>query len=744
MSKRTSITLFTTLLGAVSACTPEITVEPTPVIVEASNCCCDAGGSSPDMFMGEEDMPDDQDMFMGEDMGEDMGEQDMPDDDMGSCSFTPPGPVTPKDCTADIDRIQIDPVVEWSWPFDESEEVGSVMMTPVVGNIDRSGPPDIVFAAYNQGNTIGKIVALKGDGTGELWSFTSVQDVFGHQYDVPRETTPNVVNPVTATGIALGDIDADGEPDVCFAGETAQAMVVCVNGKDGSFKWASAPGPMGSDYSWAYPAIANIDGQGEAEVVLADHIYKGGDGSLFAAPSTLRGIGTFANPALGQRLGAISVPVDLDGDGVQELVAGKTIYEYDGTQTLQVLYEDALPDGFPAVADLDLDSRPEIVRTAHTPNMGSQLVVVDWDANQGWHSEMMPLALPDTPARTFGGPPTIADFDASPNMAGVNYPEIAVAGSEFYQVYDVQVTVNDPATLDNSISLAYKWSPALSNRDATSSATGSAVFDFEGDGNAEVVYADQQQLFILDGATGSNRIVSTTAFDAMEHCSATVHEYPVIVDADGDEQTEIVLGSNHVRADGSQLYTSDCNENRDWRGIRVISSKKDDWVYSRKVWNQHAYSISNINDDLSVPLAPAANWLTWNNFRTADAADAPIKLRPDLEALGFQSCDCNEDTVTVAFSFGNASSQDINSPFTVGLHDANNNVVLYQQQVASLQSGGSMLVGPITLNAWQWMNASIEVRIDDTVVPGVSYGQVLECSERNNSLALGSWPCESM
>ena len=39
--------------------------------------------------------------------------------------------------------------------------------------------------------------------------------------------------------------------------------------------------------------------------------------------------------------------------------------------------------------------------------------------------------------------------------------------------------------------------------DASSRRTGSSVFDFEGDGVAEVVYADEETLWVFDGSTGS-------------------------------------------------------------------------------------------------------------------------------------------------------------------------------------------------------------------------------------------------
>jgi hypothetical protein len=43
----------------------------------------------------------------------------------------------------------------------------------------------------------------------------------------------------------------------------------------------------------------------------------------------------------------------------------------------------------------------------------------------------------------------------------------------------------------------------------------------------------------------------------------------------------------------------------------------DNWVVTRKVWNQHAYSVTNIEEDGTVPRAPQRNWTVagLNNFR---------------------------------------------------------------------------------------------------------------------------------
>ena len=115
------------------------------------------------------------------------------------------------------------------------------------------------------------------------------------------------------------------------------------------------------------------------------------------------------------------------------------------------------------------------------------------------------------------------------------------------------------------------WTHEISDR--TSNMTGSAVFDFEGDGYSEVVYAGEQNLWVFSGVDGVARLRDNSHYSCW-------FENPVIVDVDRDGQVEIVVV--------------------DYNGVRVLGDASESWVSARSVWNQHAYSITNINDDLSI------------------------------------------------------------------------------------------------------------------------------------------------
>jgi hypothetical protein len=54
-------------------------------------------------------------------------------------------------------------------------------------------------------------------------------------------------------------------------------------------------------------------------------------------------------------------------------------------------------------------------------------------------------------------------------------------------------------------------------------------------------------------------------------------------------------------------------------GVRVYRDARDRWASSRTIWNQHAYHVTNVDEDGTIPRTSAvrANWSdpTLNNFR---------------------------------------------------------------------------------------------------------------------------------
>ena len=139
-------------------------------------------------------------------------------------------------------------------------------------------------------------------------------------------------------------------------------------------------------------------------------------------------------------------------------------------------------------------------------------------------------------------------------------------------------------------------------QDCSSAATGSSVFDFDGDGSAEVLYGDEQRLRIYKGSDG------TVLFQTC-NTTGTLREFPLVADVDSDGHADIIAVSNSYSG-------IKCDETKQ-RGIRVFGDSKGNWVRTRRVWNQHAYHVTNVNEDGSIPGPQQVNWTTpgLNNFR---------------------------------------------------------------------------------------------------------------------------------
>ena len=187
--------------------------------------------------------------------------------------------------------------------------------------------------------------------------------------------------------------------------------------------------------------------------------------------------------------------------------------------------------------------------------------------------------------------------------------EIGVASLDHYSVFETNG--------------ALKWTRII--HDYSSGITGSSVYDFEGDGRAEVVQADELNLWVFDGATGAVLLRDEG------HGSGTHIEYPLIADVDRGGQVEIILTSNNHRYPDRRT------------GITVLGDRRKNWVTGRPVWNQHSYHITNVGDDLSIPRQQVPHWLEGNNtFRQGGfgtrGARAAADLRPALVDLCDDTC----------------------------------------------------------------------------------------------------------
>ncbi|MDP2315810.1 MAG: hypothetical protein Q8P41_23135 [Pseudomonadota bacterium] len=618
----------------------------------------------------------------------------------------------------------LDMVIEWELArLDELPEYGHVLMAPVVGplldgdgdgDVDATDPPNVVVVTDDGGadadNSHGVLRVIDGrDGT--LLVSVSRTDwesyqVFPYRYsnaalgDIDGDGVPEIVVVATVvggppvegggddtappedtgvppegdTGIVVRPGLPDGAPPPAPPPPEAEAgpCRVAAYAPDGTLRWlAEEPAlPCGGHA----PALADLEGDGTVEVIVGATVLDGATGDE-------RSSGQFGagRPARFTEAGWMSFAADLDGDGAQEVVTGSTIYAADGTVVCQT-YED---DGFPAAADLDGDGAGDLVVVAN-----------------GWlrvFDATCALTM-ETPLGSagIGGPASLGDLDAD------GLPEIGVASAEAYTVYEADGTV--------------VWSVPTS--DASSSTTGASFFDFEGDGILEVVYADEVALWVLDGQTGDVRLMDDT------HSSRTLHDYPVVVDVDGDGQTEIVVPNGGTHSDAAAF------------GLYVLGSVDGSWPTNRPVWNQHAYSVTNIADDLSVPASPVPNWPTWNTFRSGTVDPVQGGSAPDAVPVA-EVClaECDGGTWRLDVRVGNEGLAGLRAAVPVTLY-ADGVVVETQWTTAVVASAGVSETLRFTMAAAA-ATGDLRVVVDDD---GLGGERVVECLEANNPLTLAA--CE--
>lgn len=596
--------------------------------------------------------------------------------------------------------------VEWATTtLGDLPEYAHVLMAPVVGplrdldgdgDVDADDPPCIAIVADDGGgdgqSTRGVLRVLDGrDGTplGSVALLTEDDaQIFPYRYsnlalgDLDHDGVPEIVAVVTVNEGPPGDPGGSGEdtgPPDDGGGDTGGGGIVVRPGAplpppaegpcrvaaftpELALKWlAEEPALTCGGHA---PALADLEGDGTVEVIVGAALFEGATGAWRGSGSAGGG-----RPLGFPEAGWMSFAVDLDGDGVQEVVSGDAVYAPDATTRCTTGY----PDGFPAAADLDGDGVGELVVAASG-------VLRVFDASCALRSEVALVGA------GIGGPPSVGDLDAD------GLPEIGVASAEAYAVFEADGTL--------------RWSVPTS--DASSSTTGAAFYDFDGDGGLEVVYADETALWILDGATGTVRLQDDS------HSSRTLHELPVIVDVDGDGATEIVVPNGGAHTDDPAV------------GLYVLGSADGSWTTNRRVWNQHAYAIVNVDDDLGIPRAPASSWPTWNTFRSGTIDPVGGGALPDAVPV-FEVCDpaCETGRLLVDVAVGNGGM----SPLRAGVP-----VTLYVDGAPVETARTSAVVAPgemsEPLRFEVWPGREVRVVVDDD---GRGFGRVVECSETNNA-----------
>ena len=559
----------------------------------------------------------------------------------------------------------VTPVVqcEWAGPpaGDPTEGSARIYTAPIVADLNLDLDPDRL-----QPSIVVTTWEVNDDArTGTLRVFDG--RTCEEQLHVGGDDDPDEANrPAYGTQWAVGDLDGDvptgGHPEIVGLHRTSHgastplalyAFRVDAAGPSAERAWYGRDCETGTMVTFSSnkanygPGLWDLDDDGLPEVVI-DTLVFDADGCLLNAYEDFDYIDH----------GRMVAVADVDHDGIMELVAGDRLAEWDPVSTEWVDEPYFARDltthqpGHVAVVDVGQYST---LADAPLPNQLPEIIVVsaetltfDPDSTGTIRVQTLdgtvvfgPLPLYHTAPETsggHGGAPTASDFD------GDGQVELAAAANQYYAVYDPDcdaalggaspaarpggacTRAADMADLPDGM----LW--AQESQDRSSSGTGSSVFDFNGDGRAEAVYGDECYVRVYDGASGEV-IYSAPA------ANGTGFELPTIVDVDGDFATEIVVArsSNSGSCPSPDPLFADSGAFAVSSGFAILRDPEDRWAPSRPVWNQHAYSITNVTDDARIPRTSETqiNWLDpeLNNFRQNTQGELGVLNIADLTVV---------------------------------------------------------------------------------------------------------------
>jgi hypothetical protein len=469
--------------------------------------------------------------------------------------------------------------------------------TPLVARLSGSPAPEIVSLRLNQFP-----ITLNGHDGSERgdWPFPAA--------------CPGAWLDHGPMALALGNVDDD-------AGNTIEIVRNCdgvrmmAYGANGAVRWIS---PSTMAHPWLTsnidylrsrsPTLARLDAQGGVKVFMPLVIRHSYDPSLgtndgcwkFSGLDEHRQKACFglvqidgATGAIERRLvvrwpldpwsfsqnlndyvavwGTVSV-ADLDGDGVVEIIGGPAVWNNDGSLRWSV----PLQAADTAVADLDGDGAAEVVMITSTPGQSAltarQVRVYERDGQLRWNF-------------------VFSDPGSNPNVPGMR-TRLALADIDGDEVAEVIVLSNATAfVFDRNGRI--RWTRTFRTDPLSdpgfSHYTHAQVFDLDNNAIPEVVLFNGDHLWVLAGPDG--RVLARweirrdppTAYSTVT--AARPYMTPQIADVDADGHADILFYQQPLSA----VITEP--------SMMVISGADNDWAPAPRIWNQHAYRGSTVDDN---------------------------------------------------------------------------------------------------------------------------------------------------
>jgi len=469
-------------------------------------------------------------------------------------------------------------------------------------------------------------------------------------------------------GGVLADIDCDGVTDVVVFDNDLRVVALDA---DGNELWRSR---YSAEANEPQATVADLDGDGSPEIIAGDLVLDGATGGQLHTLVVAREI-SYSMPAVG----------DIDLDGVQEIILGNSVF--DGS-TGDVEWSAPLIGTYghwAAILDYDGDPEGEVAMVA-----AGSLHIYDSDGT---------LLVSSSVGSSQPGPPCVADFD------GDGTAEIAWASKGEFNLCELDGTL--------------VWSQIVDDSSGLAACSG---YDFDADGAYEILYADQEQVYIFDGATG------TVRFSTGDHSSGTVWEYPVVADVDNDGSAEIIYTSNDYGITGG-------------RGVTVLGHSGSGWPRSGPTWHVHDFAVTNIDPDGHVPAVPDPPWQVHNVYRARPAADGPDlpNLSVHLSDMCIASCDLGP--IKLSFQVFNQGAADVEAevPWALYMVDSGVATAVRTGTLDAIAAGTGLEGFVIELTPQELGDGGFIMTIDDD---GMGQAVLLECDEDDNQYVYSDSICD--
>lgn len=431
----------------------------------------------------------------------------------------------------------------------------------------------------------------------------------------------------TFDGPAIADVDGDGFAELFIAtsnegGTDTPLRLKCYknNGTGYDLEWTSDEViGYNNDFPGLSPNIVDFNGDGIPEIYVLDQIFNSLTGERILSGNQQLNFGvTFTSLLRGNPIAADVLSGCVGCEGA-ELIAGGQVFSVDIENGVLALQTEAAVnfDGYTSLADVDLDGDLDAI-VSHSSFSEASIYVWDLQTSQ--------VIAPSFSVFSSEGKmslSTVGDLDND------LIPEIAFSVRNRLYVLRYQ-----------SGSLNILWDVSTTDLSGQVRCT---FFDFNSDGIKEVIHRDGSQLRVFDGPSG-------TVLFSVPCNSGTGWDTPTVGDIDQDGEAEMLCS---------------CDDE-----LRTYESGTFPWADTRTVWNQHAYFNVNINDDLTVPAFQQQHHLIsfppdLNTF--VNQYNNPYFSLPDL-TLEFLDFECSLDGGVLQARVCNAGSEPLineNVPISV-------------------------------------------------------------------------------